>query len=1687
MKKLLSIVFVIALIVGIIPSGDYADGSSKNGLSSIRILEVQPSGSFVLDAATLSSNNSNLPVTIDKMPMSLFIANRDKLNGKYDLIYFGQRGGTYVPFHDSSLLYSGSVFIASSYVPNSSNTYKVREYLSPNDITHLMAAEVSEFLNSGQPVVFDESIFSSSKATILKSTFKSVSLKNKIVSSNVTNQSIMGVVNNLISDRYSKKPEIDVFTHPKDYSVQNGSQNYLTDPEDRYMRFNISVKNTDESHKYKANLYLDLDSNNLFEESKSELVQSENIYNENLKDVLIRYNLPKAYIGYVSWKVEVVDLNTGAKSYELGNTAFKYPSNSSDDVRHIKVLQIAPDSGNNYNLTEIPSSLKSVDGLYDIQIDVTTVGAYNRNPYDLNGKYDMVVLGFKDSLSVNMPFNQTAVSRLRSFIDSGQSLLTTHDQFWFMLSDKNNSNMTVTKAFRNEFGQNIYNKDYINSNQASSNSTMLSYPTGYNGVGFSDRTIKRASSGLPTTTKALKTNEGQINSFPFSLGNQINISNTHFQYFKLDMEREDLVVWYTLYGSGYNGLDPRNDYYVYSIGNITYSGTGHTRPGSSEDEKRLFVNTMLKASRTANHAPTLEVEGLTDGFTYYKTQSSINFYLTTEDMDLTDGTSHINVYIDSNKDGVGDILISNIENLTNGKKQQIILDKSGFNNLSDFNIIVEATDDRGAKSVYTASNIKNIDDSTLVVSQNTSWNTHEVLIGDTGSLNIKLEKTGTGNIDFKNISVALKVSKADMDKVCSQIMIAGWNGPTLDTTSGSYIYTRDVSTLDEDIDFNPVFDREVGELTPEVSINYTKFDTDVKTTMSLGKISINQGQFIISAKNRYNEPMDNQVIHISKDGITKDIATNDNNIITAVNSGSGAYTISYELTEFKNASILVTYADGSKQYFENTSGSNTINANVDLNGSNSPADISLVLYEDTINGISIDGGINLVTANGSWENQRTTVTAINTTSVITASYELDKNTNRIEMVLDDSGFDNLLVSETGTLSYGAVNGSSVVLLNSNNVPVSGATVSYDTEHNSYVVTTDEQYFLPDVYKLKFHVEAPKGMQLGSKSSSITVKSIITDVYVDSNSNGLYEESELFRGIENILNRPINITYSDFSLKDLSSVKSDNNINVGWSLGEDRFANSIFDKFIVEEKVGDRTIVKEYPITTFEGQFDLDDLLGNRSYKIYASGPNGTSNSYETTFVDSLNNLYLTGLSAVNNTDNIKLKWNTISEPYEKLKIVEIVDGKENVYYVDYGVSEFNVPLNGSLSQREFKVYIQQSGRLSNPSTTSWNDSDHSVLINQISGETGKILGTIARLGTPNTSISFEASIPGYMVEDQSSDLITVSFGNTKSTYNIMYVAKSDTGILDKTTWPFDALESIKKYANDGKVDFYDDTYYDVIYDDETDQDNLVSENLLEDFMRILKQTGAENIRDGNGSKYLEAVLNAKKINSLDDLNRLIKEVNGPVTYTNKKPDGGSYSVLDKNVASISHDSKFGLVIEIIVEDTPLYDPTITCTLTGNEYLMYENPTVSLFAVGAMDTTTGVLKETAISSRATIIYDAANDMYEITLKPTSLTGGYLPKGTYYAKINTKTLVNSDNYTISDILNLSDDTKDKPDWQIGYYIDSIIDKKTSKKITEGMSMFISMNYKATENGAFKSSRSDDIKVSVKSKKPQDGGYK
>ncbi len=130
------------------------------------------------------------------------------------------------------------------------------------------------------------------------------------------------------------------------------------------------------------------------------------------------------------------------------------------------------------------------------------------------------------------------------------------------------------------------------------------------------------------TNQVAQVNEGKITKYPFNLerglDNPIEVKNTHMQNYQLDLEYDsdgDVLVWYDLVGktsnfhAGYpdvysgRNLDSRNNYYIYTKGNITYTGVGHynNKEALTPDEIKLFINTMIAAYRSAAVDPYITV------------------------------------------------------------------------------------------------------------------------------------------------------------------------------------------------------------------------------------------------------------------------------------------------------------------------------------------------------------------------------------------------------------------------------------------------------------------------------------------------------------------------------------------------------------------------------------------------------------------------------------------------------------------------------------------------------------------------------------------------------------------------------------------------------------------------------------------------------------------------------------------------------------------------------------------------------------------------------------------------------------------------------------------------------------------------------------------------------------------------
>lgn len=229
----------------------------------------------------------------------------------------------------------------------------------------------------------------------------------------------------------------------------------------------------------------------------------------------------------------------------------------------------------------------------------------------LTDNYDMIVLGFADCYDDITSTQECAA--IEAFIAEGKAVLFTHDTSSFVNNANTSQNAkwgyNINKYFRNILGMDRYGFTLSETERTVAGKDFNN--TGYL-QGYNDITLKSGSSnsvGNTTTTSAVRLNEGPVTSYPYQIGSNITIQSTHTQYYQLDLEADDLTVWYALDKNAYTGssyADGRNNYYIYNKGNITYSGVGHSA-GLTTDEIKLFTNTIISAYRAGDSSVSIEV------------------------------------------------------------------------------------------------------------------------------------------------------------------------------------------------------------------------------------------------------------------------------------------------------------------------------------------------------------------------------------------------------------------------------------------------------------------------------------------------------------------------------------------------------------------------------------------------------------------------------------------------------------------------------------------------------------------------------------------------------------------------------------------------------------------------------------------------------------------------------------------------------------------------------------------------------------------------------------------------------------------------------------------------------------------------------------------------------------------------
>lgn len=265
------------------------------------------------------------------------------------------------------------------------------------------------------------------------------------------------------------------------------------------------------------------------------------------------------------------------------------------------------------------------------------------------------------------------------------------------------------------------------------------------------------------STGVYQTNNSLITSYPYNLSAEdenslLRIRRTHGQYYQLNLEDEEVIPWYSLSANnkGENGgrrpqfntwinsvnpYDVRNNYYTYSKGNITFSGTGEQRREYihyPDSELKLFVNTIIKAERGANHRPTVTVQNLENGQQIARAQSKIEFNVIPRDIDLD--LMNVTVQVSGCKQNTCQSLGAPIiyQNKRDNESFKVTLDKdslSGYANIANseydqLKVIVYAIDENGAKSDEAVRLLDIVDVNLLNVSLSTNDENTRFLVGD---------------------------------------------------------------------------------------------------------------------------------------------------------------------------------------------------------------------------------------------------------------------------------------------------------------------------------------------------------------------------------------------------------------------------------------------------------------------------------------------------------------------------------------------------------------------------------------------------------------------------------------------------------------------------------------------------------------------------------------------------------------------------------------------------------------------------------------------------------------------------------------------------------------------------------------------------------------------------------------------
>ncbi len=220
-----------------------------------------------------------------------------------------------------------------------------------------------------------------------------------------------------------------------------------------------------------------------------------------------------------------------------------------------------------------------------------------------------------------------------------------------------------------------------------------------------------------TSDRANQVNEGVITEYPFTIGENLQISPTAPAGYTANTDDKDVVVYYCISGGSLgtkssmfaaNPNDGANNYFLYQYKNVTYTGAGHsiiTGVGrDNNDERRLFINVILNSARRSTAGPSLTLHDIDSTDDELKNNVIKDTYdASTESSNAADTEEYV-TYVDS-KDVTREFTFRPVSN--NGiRSVRIWFDVVNSDSVSEKNILNEDDNSAGKKDVliYTIDN-----------------------------------------------------------------------------------------------------------------------------------------------------------------------------------------------------------------------------------------------------------------------------------------------------------------------------------------------------------------------------------------------------------------------------------------------------------------------------------------------------------------------------------------------------------------------------------------------------------------------------------------------------------------------------------------------------------------------------------------------------------------------------------------------------------------------------------------------------------------------------------------------------------------------------------------------------------------------------------------------------------------------